>query len=480
VLSEVNSDSLVADLRSRLTGPAFLPGEPGYAQECSTFNLITPLRPRVAVGAETVADIQATVGFAAEHGLGVAVRGGGHIVAKQDEGIVLVNMSRMRTVSVDVDARRVHFGGGALWQDVLEAVTPWGLAPMNGSAPTVGATGYFLGGGQSHCLGRTLGWAAEYITALHVVTADGRARKVTADSEPDLFFALRGTKGNFGIVTAVETEIFPVTRIYGGGLWFAGEHISEVLHAWREWVSDIPDELSSSVAIQRLLPDPALPRPLRGQFVVHVRITYNGATEDGEKLLAPFLRHTAPTILNTVGELTYAQAATIHMDPPAPMPYVDRSTGLSELTSDTVDALVRFAGPRSTCELASIELRRLGGALGRKPRIPDAIPMRGLPYQLFAFGVGPEEKLPGLRDQVIALADEMRPWADSRCIVGFLSPEEAVDQGAMREIYGTELYDRLARIKRDYDPTNMFRVNHNIEPAPPEEHPEVKDVGEQG
>ena len=124
--------SSVASLRSRLTGPAFLPGDPGYARECGTYNLLTPLRPRLAIGAETVADVQAAIRFAADSGLGVAVRGGGHIVADQDEGIVVVNTRRMRTVSVDVDARQVRFGGGALWQEVLDAVTPWGLGAVWG------------------------------------------------------------------------------------------------------------------------------------------------------------------------------------------------------------------------------------------------------------------------------------------------------------------------------------------------------------
>jgi hypothetical protein len=458
------SESSVAELRHRLSGPVFLPGEPGYTEECSTFNLTTPLRPRVAVGVETVADVQAAVRFAAEHNLGIAIRGGGHMVAKQKRDVVLVNMSRMRSVSVDADARRVRFGGGALWQDVLDAATPLGLAPMNGSSPTVGATGYLLGGGQSPCLGRSFGWAAEHISTLEVVTADGAVRRVTAEAESELFFALRGTKGNFGIVTAVESELIVVTHIYGGGLWFAGEDVAEVLHTWREWAADIPNEMSSSVAIQRLPPDPALPDPLRGTFVVHVRITYNGTAEEAEKLLVR-LRNAAPTILDTVGVLTYAQAATIHMDPPMPIPYVDRSCGLAELTAQSVDALVRFAGPQSDCKLVSIELRRLGGALDREPATPDAIPVRGLPYQLFAFGVGPEEQMPELRAQLAALVDQLRPWADTRRMVSFLSPDEAVDERGMRELYGAHLYDRLARIKREYDPTNMFRVNHNIEPA---------------
>jgi FAD/FMN-containing dehydrogenase len=467
-ITPVDFPARLAGLRDRLTGHAFLPGEDGYAEETSTYNLMTPLRPRVAVRAASVADVQAAVRFAAENDLGVAVRGGGHIVAKQDPDILVVSLRQMRAVSVVPDRRRVTFEGGALWQDVLDAVTPYGLAPLNGSSPTVGATGYLLAGGHSPLLGRSFGWAAEYITRIEVVTADGRARTVTADSDPDLFFALRGTKGNFGIVTAVEMEVFPVARLYGGGLWFAGQHMADVLDAWRTWVAGIPLEMATSIAVQRLPLDPQLPGPLRGAFVLHLRTAYHGPAEDGEKLLAP-MRAAAPAILDTVAELPYAQAATIHMDPPAPLPYVDRSSGLAELTRDTVDALVRFAGPQSDCRLASIEIRHLGGALDREPRTPDAVPVRGLPFQLFAFGVGPEEEMPALRASLAGLIEAVRPWAHPRRMLAFLSPDEATGPRTVRELYGAERYDRLARIKRQYDPANMFRVNHNIEPAGPGE-----------
>jgi hypothetical protein len=458
----------IAGLRNRLEGPAFLPGEIGYAQECSTYNLLTPLRPRVAVGAASAADVQAAIRFAVENDLGVAVRGGGHVVAKQDRDIIVVNLTRMRNVEVDAETRRARFGGGALWQDVLDAATPHGLAPMNGSSPTVGATGYLLGGGHSPLLGRSLGWAAEYVTDIEVVTADGLVRRVTPESDQELFFALRGTKGNFGIVTAVETEMFPITRLYGGGLWFAGEHMADVLDCWRTWAAGIPLEMATSIAVQRLPPDPALPEPLRGAFVVHLRTAYNGSAEDGEKVIAP-MRSAAPAIFDTVAELSYAQAATIHLDPPSPLPYADRSSGLTEVARDTVDALVRFAGPRSQCRLASIEIRHLGGALDREPRTPDAIPVRGLPFQLFAFGVGAETEMPALRQSLADLTETVRPWAHPRRMMSFLSPDEATDPRTIRELYGAERYDRLARIKRKYDPANIFRVNHNIEPTDPGE-----------
>lgn len=454
----------IAELRDALTGPAFLPGEPGYDDECTTYNLTTPLRPDIAVGAADVADVRTAVRFAAANGLTVAIRGGGHVVAAPAEGSVLINMRRMNAVTVDADALSVRIEGAALWQDVLDAVTPHGLAPMNGSSPTVGAIGYLLGGGHSSNLGRLFGWAAEYVTAIEIVTADGEAQRITADSDPGLFFAVRGTKGNFGVVTAIETGVFPIERIFGGGLWFSGHDLLAVLNGWREWVAGVPDEMSSSIAVQRLPADPALPEPLRAMFVLHVRIAYVGAPDEGARLIEP-LRKLAPIILETVADRPYAEASTIHQDPPSPLPYFDRSIGLRELTAATVDALDEVAGPDSGCTLVSIEIRALGGALDRAPLSPDAIPARGLPFQVFGFGVGPLETAEANRAALARVIDRLRPWADERRMVSFLSPDEAGTQDEIRALYGRDRYLRLARLKRIYDPANIFRVNHNIAPG---------------
>ncbi|MFF5175412.1 FAD-binding oxidoreductase [Micromonospora sp. NPDC000089] len=304
-----------AELRDAVAGPVLLPDEAGYDGLCSTYNLVTPLRPDIAIGATSVTDVQAAVRFAAVNGMSVAIRGGGYVVAASSEGSVLINMRSMNAVTVDADAQTARIEGSALWQDVLDTVTPLGLAPMNGSSPTVSAIGYLLGGGHSPTLGRSLGWAAEHVSAVEIVTADGRARRVTADEHPDLLFAVRGTKGNFGVVTAIQTRVFPVARIFAGGLWFAGADMRAVLHGWRQWVPSLPSEMSSSIAVQRLPQDPNLPEPLRGAFVLHVRIAYTGPADEGARLIEP-LRRLAPIVMETVADQPYAQAATIHLDPP--------------------------------------------------------------------------------------------------------------------------------------------------------------------
>ncbi|MEU6349780.1 FAD-binding oxidoreductase [Streptomyces sp. NPDC047072] len=459
----VRTDPDVIALAEAVQGQVFLVDDPGYAEACATYNLLTPLSPVLAVAASGPADVQAAVRFATGRGLGVAVRNGGHQVVRPTEDTVLVNLSAMSGVTVDPTARTVRIEGGALWGDVIEAAAKHDLAPLNGSSPTVGAIGYCLGGGHGPVLSRKYGYAAEHVTSMDVVLASGVTQRVTAASDPRLFFALRGGKGNFAVVTAVEMALFPVARFYGGGLWFPGEQLADVLRTWQPWCEQLPDEFSTSVAIQRLPDDEMLPPPLRGAFVVHVRLAHLGDAAEGEAMLAP-LRALGPTVLDTVADTPYREVAAVHSDPPLPLPYVDRSSGLRELSAEAIDRLVELTGPGSDCPLVSVEIRRLGGAMDREPRIPDAVPSRGLPYQLFAFGVGGPDQADELRASLAGLIDGMSPWAHKATMLNFLSPDEATVPEEVLGVYGVELYARLAALKSAYDPLNVFRANYNIVP----------------
>lgn len=454
----------VADLRGSVTGPVLLPGEDGYAAEAASNNLNNPLVPAIAVGVTSVADVQAVVRFAARHHLPVAVRATGHQTARDADGAVLINLERLDEIRIDVAARTARVEGGVRWAAMVDAAAEHGLAPMSGSAPTVSVIGYILGGGQSPVFGRSQGYAADHVRELEVVTADGELRRVTADSEPDLFWALLGGKGNLGVVTAIEFELFPVTEFYGGGVHFAGERMAEVLHAWRTWAPTLPEAATTSIAVQRL-PQAVLPESLPCAFVLHVRFAYLGPAEEGERLFAP-IRAAAPPLIDAVQTLPYRKYALIHLDPTEPIPYYDRTTTLREVSPEVVDALVEFAGPGSRNPLLSIEIRALGGALDREPAIPNAVPMRGIPYVMFGFGVGGPDQADLLRDWLARMVRTFEPWsAGDRRMVNFLSKDEATTPSQVRLAYGPDRYNRLARIKRRFDPENMFRNNHNIEPA---------------
>ncbi|NMO51487.1 FAD-binding oxidoreductase [Actinoplanes sp. TBRC 11911] len=452
------------ELRGAVAGPVLLPGDDGYADEVASFNLNNPMEPAVVVGATSAADVQAAVRFAVRHGLPVAVRATGHQVAQDARGAVLINTSRMQAVRVDAGTRTARVEAGVRWATAVAAAAKLGLAPMSGSSPTVSVIGYTLGGGQSPVFGRSQGYAADHVTRLELVTADGELVQVTADSDPDLFWGLRGGKGNFGVVTAIEFELFEVTEFYGGGLHFAGERMADVLRVWRTWAPSLPEQATTSVAVQRLPPLPDLPEPLRGAFVLHVRFAYLGTAEDGERLLEP-IRAAAPALIDGVRMLPFADSPLIHLDPPEPIPYYDRTTTLREFTPEALDALLDFAGPDSGNPLLSIEIRALGGALDREPAVPNAVPTRGIPYVVFGFGVGGPDQGDPLRGWLDRMTRVFEPWAvDGRRMVNFLSKEEATTPEQVRLAYGAARYDRLAELKRRVDPGNVFRVNHNIRP----------------
>src|SRR5262249_8741306 len=252
----------MAELAGQVAGPVFLPGDDGYTAECAGYNLNLVLEPALIVGVMSETDVQAAVQFAAQRDMPVAVNHTGHHVTRAAHGAVLISTRRMSGVTIDSENRTARIEPGVRWGQVVNEASEVGLAPMNGSSPTVGSIGYSLGGGQSVAWSRSKGYAADHILSLDVVTADGLLRHVTAESEPELFWALRGGMGNFGVATAMVCELFPQTRIYGGGVWFAIEHVPELMPAWREWVGNLPGEATTSVPVQRLPPLPQLPPPL--------------------------------------------------------------------------------------------------------------------------------------------------------------------------------------------------------------------------
>lgn len=462
-LSSARTEGL-AVLRREVTGGVFVPGQPGYADESRRYNLLAPLEPEVVVSAARAEDVRAAVRFAVAHGMPVAVKNSGHQMVSAAHGGVLVTTRRMKGISIDARRRRARVEAGVIWQEVIDEAAQHGLAPLSGSAPDVGVAGYTLGGGQSPVLGRSLGYAADHVHSLDVVTADGKLRTVTAESEPDLFWALRGCKGNFGVVTALEFELFPISRFYGGSLYFEGTHLAEILHAWRGWVTGLPVEATSSIAVQRLPPLPELPAPLRGANVVHLRYAHLGSEQEAERLLAP-MRAAAPAVLDAVSELPYTASRRIHNDPEDPMPYWDRTTSLRALPAEAVDAFVEVLGPESGSPLVNVEIRCLGGAFDREPAVANAVSTRGVPFVVFGFGVGGPDQAELMRGSLAAVIDALAPWSDGRRMTNFLSPDEATSPADMEEVFGPERYARLVEIKKAYDPRNVFRLNHNIPAA---------------
>ncbi len=455
--SPVTTDA-VADLAAAVTGPVLRAGDPGHVAEVATFNLAVTHRPSVVVGATGAADVAAAVRWAAAQGLPVAVQATGHGPVQPVTDGLMITTSRMSSVQVDPERGTAVVGAGTRWHDVLAAAAPYGLAGICGSSTQVGVVGFCLGGGMGP-LSRQFGFGADLVRRIEAVTADGRIRSIDERHDPELFWAMRGGKGNFGIVTSVELDLVPVAQIYGGAVFFAGESARDVLHSFRGWAPTLPDHAGASIALLQLPPFEELPEPIRGKYVVHLRFSVNGSEAEGAELLAPMLA-SGEVLLSGVSDLPVTAIDTIHQDPRDPMPVEERGALLAGLTADAVERLLQVAGPASGSPLAMVELRLMGGALGREPRVPNAVSGRGAAYSLLTLGV----LAPGLEDLVAqsgaGVHDALAAWATDTVPVNWLGDATTPEQVA--RAWHPDVHARLLRDKHEFDPANLFRFGHAL------------------
>jgi len=448
-------------LRTAIAGQVFVPGEDGYDQARQAWNLAVDQRPAVVVEAGSAADVAQAVRYARGHGIRIAPQGTGHGAGPLEplDGAMLLRTTRMRRVSIDPAARTARAEAGAVWQDVTVPAAQHGLAALAGSSPTVGVTGYTLGGGLGW-LARRYGLAASSVTAAELVTPDGDLVRADADHEPDLFWAVRGG-GGIGVVTALEMRLYPVGELYAGDLFFPIQRAAEVLHAWRAWTDTVPDEVSSQGRLVRLPPAPQLPEPLRGRAFVKVEAAYLGDAGTGAELARP-LRRLGPE-LDTFATIPPPALGQLHMDPDQPVPFHGAGPFLSDFPAAAIDALVGLAGPDTGTLLASVEVGHLGGALARPAPGGGAQPSIDANYLLTAVGAMPAPDLAAaVRAQTRAVKDALGPWHAGYDYYNFAetpAPASAVLPPAS--------YRRLQEIKAAYDPGQVIISAHPAWPARP-------------
>ncbi|GIF47697.1 FAD/FMN-containing dehydrogenase [Asanoa ferruginea] len=459
VIDQDNLERLAADV----TGPVLARGDKGFGPETTGWNMSLVEHPAVVVGATSAADVQAAVRFAGAHDLPVDPVATGHQAPMPADGALMINLERMDGIEVDAEGRTATIGAAVRAQPLVDAAARAGLAPLAGSSPNVGVVGYALGGGLSATLGRSYGWAADHVRSAEVVTADGELRHVDPDQEPDLFWAIRGGKGNFGVVTSLTMDLVPVTQLYGGGIYFAGEHVRPVVDAFRRLLVSAPRELTISFAFMRLPDAPVIPEPLRDRFTVHVRISYLGPPAEGERLIAD-LRAAAPALIDTVTEMPYTGFASIHQDPVDPAATYEMSSLLGEFPAEAADALIEAAGPGVDLPIALIEVRQLGGELADEPSLPNSVGNRDAAFHVFAGAAGEPGEGEQFRAPLKAISDAMAPWATGGKQANFLTGYDTTPEAVARA-WKPDIYHRLVEVKREYDPANMFRVNHNIAPG---------------
>jgi FAD/FMN-containing dehydrogenase len=434
------------------------PGEERWDFARAAWNLAIDQRPAVVAEPRDADGVAVVVNFARESGLRVAVQADGHgagALAAVGEDTLLLKTGGMAGAEIDADNRRARVNAAAKWRDVSALASPRGLATLSGSSAEVGVVGYTLGGGQGW-LSRKHGLACNSVLAAEVVTADGKVVRADPENEPDLFWALRGGGGSFGAVTALEFELYPAVELYAGMFGWPWERTADVLHAWREWVSGVPDELSTLARILQVPPLPDIPEPVRGRQLVVIEGAYLGAEGPAEELLRP-LRDLRPE-LDTFAAVPPAALGQLHMDPEDPVPFAASGQMLDELPAAAIDALIEAAGPGSSSPLLSFELRQLGGALTVPPA--DAGALATLDQAFLTFGVGmimdPGAAGP-INRQLDIVADALRPWDSGVRLANFV--DVPID---VRTCYPRETFDRLQELKRRYDPDDLFRANHPI------------------
>jgi hypothetical protein len=451
-----------SDAATALEGRIVMPQHAEWDIARRAWNLAIDQRPAAVALPESKLDVVAAVRFARERGLRVAAQGTGHNAGPLGglADTVLVKTERMRRVEIDPKARLARAEAGALWLEVVHAAAEHGLAALAGSSPDVGVVGYALGGGMSF-LGRKFGLAANAVSALELVTADCELVRAERDSEPDLFWALRGGGGSFGVVTAIEFELLPITRAYAGILWYPIERAHEVLHTWRELTQSdaLPDDLTTVGRILQLPPIPEIPEEIRGQSFVIIEAYHVGDPAQADELLGP-LRALGP-VNDTIAGVAMPALSHIHMDPEHPVPGLGDGMMIDRLPAKAVDALIDVAGLGAQFPLLSVELRHLGGELGRARPQNGALASIEAQYAMYAVGMVPAPELERpVRAQVQSLKEALSPWAARHMYLNFAETSRDV-----ATLWTEQAYHRLRRIKAAVDPHDIIQSNHPIPPG---------------
>jgi FAD/FMN-containing dehydrogenase len=450
------------DLRNQVTGPVLLPGDSGYEAEARPYNTACAHRAAAVVGARNTADIEAAVRYSGHHGRAVAVQCTGHGAFAPADDAVLVSTRRMTGLSIDAAARTARIEAGVRWGQVIAEAAKYDLAPLHGSSPSVGAVGFTLGGGLGP-LGRRYGFAADRVRRLEIVTGDAVARTADPDRNADLFWAARGGKGNFGIVTAMEVDLFPVRRIYAGCVYFDARYTGTVLHAFRDWVEGLQEDTTASVALVRMPTRDDVHPMLRGRFTVQLRVVHLGDPAAGQALLAP-MRSAAPSIRDTVADVPYSSIASVYNDPTEPFPFWEKATLLRELSPAAVESVVDIVGPDADSPFAIVDIRHMGGALSRPPEHANAVAGREGKFSVTLIGSLKAHPHTAMDERSARLLHALSPVAHGTGagLMNFLGNAHTPDDVA--RAWPAATYRRLQRVKRAYDPSNTFRVGYPIAP----------------
>ncbi len=454
-----------SELRANFLGELITPNDPGYDEARSTWNGLIDRRPALIARCLGSSDIVAALTFARERGLPLAVRGGGHSVAGYgvcDEGIV-IDLSLMRGVHVDQNARRVRVQGGVTAADLDRETQLFGLATPSGNVSSTGVAGLTLSGGLSH-VRRKYGMSVDNLLSADVVTADGEVHRASADENSGLFWAIRGGGGNFGIVSSLEFKLHELGPLVSLAMvMYPLEMGREVLRFWRDFNETVPDEVSSDAIIWKVPPAPMFPAEIHGRSIVAIAAVHCGDTAEGESVLAP-LRQIGTPLFDMSGPIPWVALQSAFDGPfPKGIRYYWKSLYLDDMGDETIDAILGRAVDRPS-DMTFIPIRHLGGAISRVSDTETAVANRAAPYLLSLDNAWVE---PAQDERNIAWVRSfwtaMQAHSQGGVYLNFAGALE--EGGAMAKAGHGVNYDRLAALKAAYDPENVFRLNNNVVPA---------------
>ena len=456
-------DTIALDeLRAQVRGDVISTEDEGYEEARKVFNAMIDRRPAVVVRVANAGDVMSAVNFARENSLDLSVRGGGHSVPGfgTNDGGLVIDFSGMRGVRVDPATATARAEGGATWGDFNAATYPFGLATTGGVVSTTGVAGLTLGGGIGY-LTRGFGLSLDNLISADVVTADGRFLIASERENEDLFWALRGGSGNFGVVTSFEFRLHPVKDIYGGPMFFELSEVGNILRFYREYIADAPEQMGVFPAFQIAPPLPFIPEDRHGDTLIAMVACWAGPLKEGEKALKPF-HDVAPVVAEHVGPMPYPalNSAFDGLYPPGQLQHYWKASFVKELTDDAITAHEAH-GPDIPTVNSAVHIYPINGAAGRVASDATAFVYRDANFATVIAGMWPDPKeneanTKWVRDYYDATA----PHSEEGGYINFMSGD---DQGRIRANYKGN-YDRLVQIKRTYDPDNLFHLNQNIKP----------------
>lgn len=441
-----------------LAGRLATPSDPDWDEARAAWNLAADQRPSAVAFVESAEDVAKMVKFAAQHGLRVTGQATGHgaVALGSLEDTILIKTERMRGVEVDPEAQTARVEAGVLVLELSQAAQAHGLSSLPGSSPDVGIAGYTLGGGLGW-LGRRYGFACNRVRAIELVTADGEARTVDSDNEPELFWDLRGGGGDYAIVTALHLDLVPVAEAYAGALLYPAALGAEAVRAYRDWAATLSEDVTSVVRFIRPPDVPDVPEPLRNTPLLTIDGACIGSQADGEAVFAPLREALGEPMMDTFDQIPSEGLCRIHMDPEQPVPGLGHHKVLRELPDEAIETFSALADPERS-PLLLTELRQLGGALGRPDENGGALTHLEAEFVMLGIGMPMTPELgQAINGHLDRLDEAMAPWAADGGYFNFA--ERPCDADA---ILPAETCARLAEVKRQWDPDGRIVANHVV------------------